>query len=901
MNNDSKIISLITEVPKTIIEHFKANKQRLLDKNQIFETELNTFHYLVDSLCEMGNQFERITIEMNERFQIKLKEEVKDEKLGQLYQLTINSVLHLTSELQQQFIGFRAYKEKLHDKLDEFKDLILLTNEEIDDKEEDLEHCFKKNEKITLEQSEFYAANRHIYFSKDSQQVKDKISALDVERKKSEEELIHNTRLVLKNVDNNLTQLCESENKIKNDIRDYMAIMIKKIRKGNEDEVDKCLGQSDKSVESFQKYILPVKRGLNLRFSSFVDTYSYEKSFNFEQLREMNIMMNNSFYENVYKKRKELEPSIKKREKIFTEIMIKNLYTLDEPIDEHSVKKLSLFFTKQNAISYFTYNMLFKKCELLIEKPFEIITVPMNSFNNFKHVIDLILQMSLSNETLDYESLYYLIRFGLVTFNSSYENLLENNIDNVLFNRVDFWVDLFYYFKQNMNPKQLENSEIIQVYNEEQPQKVRRFPSLFSRSNSNKDKKPEKIISPAFDNILYLTLKCGLDFKVISQILLKIVPMFDIPVDLVKSLVKKKIGPLLASVSALESFRNISKYKNSKVNKQEKNQRLYLVIKLCSAFLSPKDLDKVMLLNRFINEKRKKIINWILFTQLNIEPEFRRKIYSINITPLMRDRQLLKDIHKGDLNELIRLDMMRTTCEDDKEDPKVIELILNNLCSPQGINFSYYQGLNFITRYFYMVFKKDSQLTYRVVGSMLENKFVRYFDDEFKNLKKLFFSLKTIIKMRLPLLYNYLVAVRKIDLEIIFTSWCLTIFTHINIFQIKNDHLDQIMDIFISKSWPGLFRVILVILEELESKLYSSNYDQILMLFSSITKDGFSKLSSSEADKDIFKFNFKQRIKRFKNVNNRLLDALNTEYSHTLKRIKKIFDKLEKPTKTSDK
>lgn len=59
------------------------------------------------------------------------------------------------------------------------------------------------------------------------------------------------------------------------------------------------------------------------------------------------------------------------------------------------------------------------------------------------------------------------------------------------------------------------------------------------------------------------------------------------------------------------------------------------------------------------------------------------------------------------------------------------------------------------------------------------------------------------MKTYLPDLINYLECEIKLDIEVIFASWCLTIFTTIVHQNQQSKLLDEILDVFIAKGWIG--------------------------------------------------------------------------------------------------
>lgn len=127
-----------------------------------------------------------------------------------------------------------------------------------------------------------------------------------------------------------------------------------------------------------------------------------------------------------------------------------------------------------------------------------------------------------------------------------------------------------------------------------------------------------------------------------------------------------------------------------------------------------------------------------------------------------------------------------------------LELILRNISHPDVGDFSYYQGLNYVASYFFLLFNRDEVLTYNVVVSLLYSKFSRYIDKELVGLKKIFFFIKKIMRDQCSALMDYLENELKLNLDIILAQWCLTIFTICIQYNQQSYILDQIVDIFVS-------------------------------------------------------------------------------------------------------
>lgn len=91
--------------------------------------------------------------------------------------------------------------------------------------------------------------------------------------------------------------------------------------------------------------------------------------------------------------------------------------------------------------------------------------------------------------------------------------------------------------------------------------------------------------------------------------------------------------------------------------------------------------------------------------------------------------------------------------------------------------FSYYQGLNYLAAYFLNLYEGDEVKTYNVLITLLNHQFSIYLNHDLSSLKKLFFFFKKLMKTFLPELNNFFDNEIKLDLQVVFASWALTLFT----------------------------------------------------------------------------------------------------------------------------
>ena len=899
MNNDSYIAQMIKLVPELVAEHLKSTMPRLKRTKATTESEVRLLNEFMNGMMQIGEEFERKVFEASEKFQLQVKERVKDEKLGQIYQLIINNLLKFTDGVQHTLFNFKGYGEVIQSYLTDYESIINSVESNIGLNVETLDLRIKENDKRLFDQTEYYRDHRTSIISAEDNNEKATMQELEEARKLVAEDSLamakHNVELLT----SKLRDVVKYEAAMKNTVKDISTKVINDLVGINSNETPRQIKELDSNLEKFMYHSESVYREANLVFSDFVDFNKYNRIFcEFETLKKLNGLLENKYNRYVHKKIMEFGSKLKARERLFIEVFLESLYMDSTPIDERTVRKMNALLNNLNARSYLVFNLILKKGQLLSERPFDVIILDCCRFHNFEVLVKQLLDFDEQRKKLDLETVYHLMKFSINLFDESYTNLLRLYRFSVIFNSLDFWVDLLSFFKGYLKPKQAEDGEIITLDEEidnEKAQKRFQFISLKFKTGSHKH-----VHSPAelaFENLLYLAMHCGLDFERLKDIIAKVGPRVDLPFKRIKKTIKKKKPMFLASLESIESIRKANRYRNENYADYSKKQRLYLILKLSLPYISYKtELVSIILLNRYFATRSLKLYNALLYRGHVTDRQERIFLYNKNINSQVLKQDLHEDFQPAEIDPLINLDMKRTAYDDGLDDQLKMEAVLRNVCHSSGANFSYYQGLNYITRYFFLMYKGDVVGTYNIVSSLMADRFSCYFDAKFKNLRKLFFMLKAVIKMHLPVLYRYLMDIHKLDIEIVFTAWCLTLFTPLIQYTHESHLLDEIIDIFISKGWAGLFRVVLVIMDRYQPKIYGAQYDQILVLFSGLLKQGFAEffdVIETDNQEPVESFSFKVAVRKYRSVNKRLLNTLEDEYVDALQELDKTIEGLK--------
>ena len=216
--------------------------------------------------------------------------------------------------------------------------------------------------------------------------------------------------------------------------------------------------------------------------------------------------------------------------------------------------------------------------------------------------------------------------------------------------------------------------------------------------------------------------------------------------------------------------------------------------------------------------------------------------------------------------KLIKLDCRRTGfCNHFQGD---LEKLLHEVAR-KFPKTGYYQGMNCIGG-FLLKYTSDYQFALKVFNFLMEKRLETYFSDNFKNLKQLLFVSEKIFELYTPKFHAHFKG-KNIGTEYFMSPIVLTLFTGSLQFIENFQLVATIIDIVIAEGWIGFFKVLVVIVQKVESRLIKLDYDYLL---SYLTKEIYE---------DLISFNFgslKREIARL-TIPKGLLQGLGTQYEDT--------------------
>lgn len=907
MNLNEQTFTSINLLQTAIRDHFEKMLFKITSISNKSATELTVFSRFLENVLSLGVQFEKSLFKTCEEFQLDMKESIVDEKITNYFQLMINSILRFGDVIHKVNDSFKHGKNQISELTKNSKiiqtntiALISTTTSEYKNSLQKFEMDYRKFVRSMISYSSVNNKNTE---SGNKRQV-DMVEVNEfLNSKKHEENVIDQFQKMKSSLNKNfecikqkierMSQL-ELENKL--GIKKSVLLLLNNLRTiHSKDPTEQLEVLEDNSVD-FKSEFKSLFRESLLEFNECVRFSDEKVNFvTYAQFLKVNFVFENSFSKMVFSKLAKLTPEISPRVRVYVDLFFDFFYTENVEFSKEIIEELNTLLMNKRTREFFVYSMIMKKCTVFGIRPFATITLKKEQFRNLQPVSQYLFLNYLDLADVDYELIYFFLKFTITIFNEQKNCFVETCLKIVIFYEVEFWRNLFEYL---VNTGQAKFSDLKHnVNNVLNGQFLFGIKKIVKNLKTSTEMEKHELNTKAFDEIVSILFKLKLDFETIVDILILISKTADVNADYVKMLLVRNQDLLVTQVSGQaiiqSDFKTNSKWTGKCLTKE---QKVCKVIQKIFPFLeNGKDYLKVIMLNKTIYKMRSIFMNAILLTiQFSPKSRLRKEVLSLRINPESMVNKLIK-VPIKDPNSIISLDVLRTSSHDPKFNAEAIERILNNISNPNQGKFSYYQGLNYIVTYFYLIFDGNEVLTYNFVITMINNDFANYIDPELKNVKKLFYYLKKFLKNNLPVLQNYLETEQKIDTDIIFASWCLTLFTTITQYQETSQILDEIIDIFLAQGWTGFFKVLLVILDEMQDKILKMNYEEILMGLSDLPKTNFRDMENDQLPGQ--RKSLKEKIKKFKNVKKSIMVYYQFEFHQMLEKVEEIWHKINKKIK----
>lgn len=256
-------------------------------------------------------------------------------------------------------------------------------------------------------------------------------------------------------------------------------------------------------------------------------------------------------------------------------------------------------------------------------------------------------------------------------------------------------------------------------------------------------------------------------------------------------------------------------------------------------FLDTKTAFQLLMISKFSSEYCKEAFYKSVLANGSFSHETRIMIWEKFVRPGIKSRELREDLPiEKRLEELIEMDLVRSTEFFDKEYFEEVKLILMNVAHDYP-EVSYYQGMNYLGIFLFYTFEKDKTRAYRFFCFMIEYIIQKWFGQSFEGTLKLLYAVDKLLETIYPSMWSRL---NKNGVSAIHFSvpTLITLFTCLIKTKDSYSHIYEIWDCIISHGVSALLKSLLLLLEIQQSHLFKIPSDSILLVMKNVEKDPFA-------------------------------------------------------------
>ena len=848
----------------------------------------------LSNLIAIGTTFEKSIFSACENFSVNLKERVKDEKLAQYYQTLNNYVMKFVDGVQRKFENLQLIAKQIRMVENEFIKACEASKLAIKGNEQEL--SAKLNE-FNFHYSNLISPLRESFIDEDT--FSDKTEQCCFVLHKALEKQFEISQVML---ESQLSHLTQYEADLKESLKQSAIKTIYTLTPTGSDEYISKLKNIEDNFEKFETFYENVQKDNSTEFSRQIFLKRTEiRPITHSSFAKLNSLIQTTYYKNIREKIVFLEKKISPREKIFVELLIERMYCLNSEIANDIFERLTFVFSAQRGIEYFILNLLYKKATILLEKPYTPITLKKDQVKNFQQIAHILMIHQLEKEDKnEIESFYHFLKFCLTVFNESKECLIEMLSRSPLMHESKFWHRMTDYLTSTFSRN---NTGVDSNMKSGPGMLLEGLKGIINQSSAKGMTGRNQPKYRAFEEIAFLLFKIKMDYENISEILLTLSQSFAIDYSTVKNILHQNQDMYFSQLIQTKIFSNNTREMFRSNLIKTRHEKLLFIFRHSAGFFDDAQyVISIKMLNQFFFRASAKLAGSMLLRSLLSDRD--RKLLILIKTQTKNPIKLIReDFKPSEVDQIISLDVKRTFSAAPSFSQSGLETILYNVSHKNVGNFPYYQGLNYITSYFYVLFEGNKEITYALIIKMMFSSFFPYVDNELCNMKKLFFIQKRLLKYYLPTLSNYFENDQKLNTDVVVASWCLTLFTTVTQYMLKSELLDEIIDIFVAKEWPGFFQVTLVIFDELAPKLLASAYEDIFIILTELVRTNFAEIRENPKYlvNDKSTFSFKQKISKFKGITKKSLLMISCEFEDTMHRLEEYWTKVSRKLRSPKK
>lgn len=677
---------------------------------------------------------------------------------------------------------------------------------------------------------------------------------------------------------------CEGE--VKEQLRSLLLSAVQTLFSGKTSEVAVKVASIEENFDCFALDSQRFNREFSLEFCPAVlgQELRYVNEAHYKRLEAV---LSNNYSRQLRERVLALKSEVHPRHRVFVELFLHKLYRSSGELGRETFEALNRVIADGQTLEFFVLSMILKKQVLLLEKAGTPVVVRREQFRNFQQISHIVLIQDMQDHPGAGEHIYHYLRFCFAVFGEERESLIELMSRVPLLHDNKFWLKVFEYlqgaFARVATESDTGPQSSLKLYG-----RVRSLLGAQARAagrNAHKNK--------AFEEISVLLFKTKIDVETTADILLHVAKAAGLDLAFVKSLMQKNEEYFFYQI--VEGCRLLPGVRLTRSpHPRARTARLLCVVKNALRFFDDTEIiDQLSGLSHEFYRHRPRLISAMLY-RARLDDPARRRLIAYRLRPLAPNAQLRLSFKLEETDSIISLDVRRTSIFGKEYDAAALENILHNVSHASAGNFPYYQGLNYIVNYLCTLYGARSELVYNLALRLMRDCFLEYVEKDLKGLNKLFFYLKRLVKAHLPRLALYLECDLKLNVDLVLASWCLTLFTTTTQYHPRSAFLDDAFDVFLGKGWAGFLQVVLVIFEELQEKLLTLSYEEIVAMLSDLPRTNFSEVVDAPryTAEGAVPFNLKNRVRRYRSVNQKQLAVMCQEYEFTKMQFKEFWVKV---------
>jgi hypothetical protein len=242
-------------------------------------------------------------------------------------------------------------------------------------------------------------------------------------------------------------------------------------------------------------------------------------------------------------------------------------------------------------------------------------------------------------------------------------------------------------------------------------------------------------------------------------------------------------------------------------------------------------------------------------------------------------QDILSKANNEKVKKLIKLDVARTSVNDEKKKEEIKQKLTNVLLAVSQFSddINYYQGMQYIVLFLLEIYGEEESF-YLFLSFFLNTEYSLLFEKDLQKLKIFFYVFKRIISLFEPELSSYL-NINNMKPDLFLPPWFITLFagTHHFLRKIEDNTpvIIRVIDYFLLYGWKSMMSIGCALLHSFEGYIMKLDYEGLMrfLLNDILKKDFFSNKNKEIIEKSMDEFK----------ISKKLISNIEAEFSQEIK------------------